>query len=381
VDPSVAKIKELFGSDGKVVWDFRNDGCSFNYQGSPGELFVDGDMEAADTSAWQLARGLGTLSKQTTNPHGGSRLLRVDYDASWEAAQQTVMVIGGRYRAHGWARSDGTAIPAFNDVAGDVWTGTTSTSWQEVNVDFTARNTRARLRKTSAAGVYVEFDDFTLTEIPGYALCPNLVTPGTYDGTQVLASNMLLANPTGWNGGLGAEAVAAEGLQMLSHAIGSDVFGRLVQDTPFTVALLSQWTSNTNGQRLLGAGRLADNKPWQEIYNLSGVWRTAKADDAGTSSSNNDGAIDLNRHSFIWAHHGTTETAWLDKVVTAINGSPSDRGLTTLDLFSLGSQSDGGVYASPADAMYVEVWFATTDCDLATAQAIHDFWVIKHGGI
>jgi hypothetical protein len=84
---------------------------------------------------------------------------------------------------------------------------------------------------------YARFDAATLVELPGYALAPNLIEPGTRDLSQATAADMIWRNPTAWNGGLAAEWNATAALDIISAALGADVFGRLPQDSPFTVIL------------------------------------------------------------------------------------------------------------------------------------------------
>lgn len=125
-------------------------------------LGSDMDMEGADTSAWTLSRGLGALTKETSDPYEGSRCIRMTYAASWDAAEQDLLLVGGAYRAKGVMRGDGTAVPLIHDASATWWTGTSSGSWQEADAVAVASNTKLRLRKESGSGNYIEADDFTL---------------------------------------------------------------------------------------------------------------------------------------------------------------------------------------------------------------------------
>ena len=130
------------------------------------QLISDGDMEAADASAWS-AFNSGTLSKETGTPHGGSNVLRVtengaDYPSAYQA---DVITTGNTYRLTGWARGDGNANPFIWDSAA-LWTGTSSTDWQRFDVVFTAVNDNLPSLASSAlngTGYYVEWDDVVLS--------------------------------------------------------------------------------------------------------------------------------------------------------------------------------------------------------------------------
>jgi hypothetical protein len=131
---------------------------------SRAQILEDADMELSGTTKWPAARSLGVISKETASPHSGTRNLRVTYDPSWEAAQQTKMTTGKPYRVWGWARSDGSSVLEFNDVAGAVYNFGSPASWEFGDAVFVARNTRLRLRKASAVGVWGEFDDTGLIQ-------------------------------------------------------------------------------------------------------------------------------------------------------------------------------------------------------------------------
>jgi hypothetical protein len=130
------------------------------------QCLTDGNMEAADTSAW-LAGADASVTKATTNPYSGSRCLRVTRSSGGSAffAYQLNLVIGRKYRIRGWARSDGTSIPKVFTGA-YVWTGTTSTSWQYFDVITIATLTIFRLYAgPGGAPSYSEFDDITVTDL------------------------------------------------------------------------------------------------------------------------------------------------------------------------------------------------------------------------
>jgi len=132
----------------------------YNYYG---QLLVDGDMEAGDTSAWTAVSN-AILSKESTDPQSGSLSMRIAYDdTSLPFAKQTILTAGQEYRVTGWARGDGTAAPYLGDGTTALWSGTNSASWQAFDETFTAINTDLRFRSDATASNYVEFDGVVLT--------------------------------------------------------------------------------------------------------------------------------------------------------------------------------------------------------------------------
>jgi len=151
-------------------WPKSGQGLSGILPGAVGQqrgpnILVDGDCEAADASAWTAFRS-ATLSKQTTAPFEGARVLRVAHGGLTNpSANQTVMTAGVTCRITGVARSDGTGTPTIYDGVGVVvWTGTNATSWQAFDVTFVPTDTVIRFRASGVgAGDYVEWDDLYLS--------------------------------------------------------------------------------------------------------------------------------------------------------------------------------------------------------------------------
>jgi len=138
---------------------------SYDFLTHGAELVVDGDMEAAGVAAW-TAGASATLTKQTTNPYEGLQVLRVAYGGVANPyAAQSIMAPGTIYHLSGVVRSDGTGVPTVLDGTTTLWTGSTSTDWQEFNLAFDAANADVRLRCTIAVAGYCEFDAVTLKAI------------------------------------------------------------------------------------------------------------------------------------------------------------------------------------------------------------------------
>lgn len=159
VGPGPVAYWKFDEGSGPVVYD------SATYSMSS-ELLADGDMEAADTTDW--AAITSTLSKETSDPHSGSNSLRVSNPAApthaW--ARQTIVATGKRYRVSGYAKSDGVNTPLVYS-GGVRWTGTTATSWQAFDVEYTmpAGTTISFGAYNMTTGGYVEFDDVSVREI------------------------------------------------------------------------------------------------------------------------------------------------------------------------------------------------------------------------
>ena len=137
---------------------------SGHFDGS--ELLTDGDMETTDTSAWAELND-SILTKETVDTHGGVRVLRATRNGTTNGALQlNLFTVGKTYRIVGHVRSDGNAIPTVGDNGGTSFTGTTSTSWQAVDVIRTVIYPHLALYcTTSVDGQYCEYDDFSVTEV------------------------------------------------------------------------------------------------------------------------------------------------------------------------------------------------------------------------
>ncbi len=181
------------------------------YSPSEKQLLVDGDMETSGTTSWTATNAV--ISKQTGNPHGGNRVLRVAYDGANATGRvgQTVLTLGKTYRFTGWARGDGTSNPCVGDSS-CLWSGTASTAWQRFDYTAVAIRTDTRFYgQNLSAGHYVEFDDIMITEYAGYTQVQDTQTlvGGDMEGMPVaLADAAMEASGTAsWTGG-GSETKA-----------------------------------------------------------------------------------------------------------------------------------------------------------------------------
>lgn len=169
-----------------------------------GELTIDGNMEYGDspnswtdTNHYWKANSAATISKQTTNPHGGASLLRVASSPGdlGSQARQDVLVPGKTYRATGYARvQSGASAILWAGSTGNS-TVSTSTSWTYFEKTFVAPDSIFMLG-AGGDGLYSEWDDISVTEVnPLVGKNTNGVTVGstasghltnayTFDGTN-----------------------------------------------------------------------------------------------------------------------------------------------------------------------------------------------------
>jgi len=130
-------------------------------------LLVDGNMEGADVSAWTAVES--TLTKDTTAPlYEGTKHLRITSTANTFWAYQSIFTVGVTYRITGAARSvSDSAIPsAISPGIDTIWTGTTSTDWQEFNVEYVVKagaGPNFYIGSASNHPGVVDFDDVTVT--------------------------------------------------------------------------------------------------------------------------------------------------------------------------------------------------------------------------
>jgi hypothetical protein len=159
----------MIGSSGYVEFD---DMMSTEYKGEIGviekQLAADGDMELTGTASWTALNA--ALTKATTSPHSGSKVLRLTYtDNAYIQAYQTILTLGKKYRLKGCARSDGTTVPSVY-IGGNAasWTGTASAGvWQCFDTTRVADGTGLWIIAWNAAAAnYVEYDDIYITQVP-----------------------------------------------------------------------------------------------------------------------------------------------------------------------------------------------------------------------
>jgi hypothetical protein len=152
------------GADG--VWFQRPTGS---------ELVVDNDMEAAGVGDWAVVNA-ATLTKDVTNPHGGTRCLRVAHNGTSDpGARQTILTVSDLFRATGWARGDGTYLPWVHTSGTVIYSGDTGTTWKSYSKAFTAATTTLTYYSNASAAGNSEHDDVSVFKIlnDGYLTYPD----------------------------------------------------------------------------------------------------------------------------------------------------------------------------------------------------------------
>lgn len=152
------------------------------------DVLVDGDMEAVGTTAWPIYIP-GTISKETTTPHGGSKCLRVAYNGvANPAVYQGGLAAGRRVRVTGWYRGDGAGTSVPKVFAAGVFqdTGTNSNTWQYFDITYMGTDGQLRLYAWGGSG-YSEFDDIQVLE-----------SVGRYDSQLLNDGSMEMAGVTKW---------------------------------------------------------------------------------------------------------------------------------------------------------------------------------------
>ncbi|MHB8830628.1 MAG: carbohydrate binding domain-containing protein [Patescibacteria group bacterium] len=132
------------------------------------QVVVDGDMEKSGTANWSPGSSGATLTKSTASPHSGSQALRVAWAAGTYAyaSNGDIFTAGRTYRMTGWVRSDGTVTPIISLSGGQtVWTGTTATSWQRIDITFKANYTALYLIYYASSAAWMEWDDLFATAV------------------------------------------------------------------------------------------------------------------------------------------------------------------------------------------------------------------------
>jgi hypothetical protein len=130
-------------------------------------LLVDGDAEAADTSAWTVGNN-ATLTKETTDPYAGLRNLRVAYtDTNAPFARQDILTIGTTYRLTGYYRTGGAygALIDFGSASSRV-TLAAAGAWTRVDETMVATSATSLKLFTNVTGAgYAEWDNVSVREV------------------------------------------------------------------------------------------------------------------------------------------------------------------------------------------------------------------------
>jgi len=90
--------------------------------------------------------------------------LRVEYNGTNDPyAEQLILSIGTEYNIIGQARGNGVAKPIMTDGVNTLWTGTVSSSWQDILMKFEADGAQIRFCADTVIPSYVEFRNMLIT--------------------------------------------------------------------------------------------------------------------------------------------------------------------------------------------------------------------------
>jgi hypothetical protein len=154
---------QLYSELQSMRWDRRVNSVRKGLYGP--ELVTDGNMELAGIANWA---GNATRTKQAGNVLAGSQVLRAASAAANVYANPTPLTAtdGMEYRIQGWARGDGTGIPAITTTAGTliIWQGTSAATWQRFDVKF-IHVTDLRLYTLIGVAGYTEWDNISVIQV------------------------------------------------------------------------------------------------------------------------------------------------------------------------------------------------------------------------
>ncbi len=132
------------------------------FQANGVQLLTDGDMEAADTSAWTASNV--SLEKRTDTPYSGTQYMRVTRTGSSSLVTQTKLTVGKRYKYSIRMRGDGSGNPGVFHSA-FLWQyggALPASDYILVEGEFTALITTISIYPGAADGQYVDIDEFSV---------------------------------------------------------------------------------------------------------------------------------------------------------------------------------------------------------------------------
>jgi hypothetical protein len=124
------------------------------------ELLGQAGTGTADASNWTP-----TNNALLSNP--SADILRVEKNGTTNPeCRQTIISLGVTYLITGEMRSDGNTSPRVTDATQDLIVGTTSTSWQTIDIEFVSTGTSIRLRAITGVDTeYAEFRNLSLRQV------------------------------------------------------------------------------------------------------------------------------------------------------------------------------------------------------------------------
>lgn len=216
-------------------------------------------------------------------------------------------------------------------------------------------------------------DDSTRTEIGGGVQRIDSRAPGTVS----LIQNTSSARPENVNDTLVFVKSSEE--FMSANSVAGTIDGN---DTPYSYAAVFKFTSlpATDFNYLWGAGSSTDADPVSAYSAKSGSnggqWQLARRDDTGTQGKVDYGARDTSWHVLAVSFSGTAITVYLDGT-KVVNGSASNVGVQTMDIFTVGAINAAAV-ASFSDLKLLDLYMYDSALSDAQLESISNDLNLEH---
>lgn len=129
-------------------------------------------------------------------------------------------------------------------------------------------------------------------------------------------------------------------------------------DKACTVLLAGKLRSVATAVFLCGWSRSSSANPFYILAQESSKWETDRRDDAASRTTNARQASDTNAHVFGLSFTGTADTLFVDGTAFGSDPMADDKGIMTIDRFTVGAVSLGGTPAgfSQLDLGELIVW-------------------------
>jgi hypothetical protein len=268
-------------------------------------IIVDGDMELTGTANWAPVNN-ATISKQTGSALNQSQVLRITgTGTAGPGAIQTVSgTLGNLYRIRGVARGDGTNIPTVSMDGVTVWTGTSSTTWQYIDVSRAAATPPNTILLAAGASTgYVEYDQMSMVDTP---------VPSEKD----------IVDETGNYDGIGMGAIRGYSPYGPSYILDGSGYldGDLAGEQAQSLFTLTAWVRTTNKGGSIIRRENATSIQWNFFINSSGQIAFDDGTSVGTGSTD---VTDGNYHFVVVVVFGASSKLYVDGVDEGATFTPS----------------------------------------------------------
>lgn len=356
---------KLFGAQAFcILRPYKTSRQVLTYLDGPGERSTNGGFESG-TAGWSGYSG-GSLSSVAGIRTGGAGTLALRVTAALgdaaAGAAQFSLTVGARYLLIVWGKGDGVnGSPKLRD--GGVATlalGTSSASWQELAVIFTAQTTELRLETSGNAATedFVDWDDVSLIELPAID-CLNdepyrtmmLADPVVADACDAVAA--AYASSPHWYAAENAVAFGGVSMYWTINALAAKYTG---SDKPWSYIAARKYRTRTANDYEFAISSSASANSYKRITDqgAGGTLNVKHGDDAATTKTL-AGTDDQSTAYHVYAVHcdGTLGNTWVDGVAEVVDAD-LNVGASTLDRVTIGAGIFGGAYTGFADLLLKE---------------------------